>query len=192
MNPLTRPRGFCTENNLKTREFVTKLYDIIKNSDIELIMTQAQAAIKADEAIEKIGGLLDEADRIMTKGIPDAEAAVRPPHKAASHIWSPELAKRQRKAALGKKYAIAMRKPMTRTLRSTFEAEAKAIDPSWELPVLERAVMAKRAEALTKQARKAMRDQRKLRMEFLEKKLRSRRLLKEIRCGRTIGLFSGD
>ena len=64
-----------------------------------------------------------------------------------------------------------MRKPMTRTLRSTFEAEAKAIDPSWDLPVLEGAVMAKWAEALTKQARKAMRDKRKLRREFLKKKL---------------------
>ena len=135
-------------------------------------MTQAQTAIKADEAIKRIGGLLDEADRIMTKGMMDAESAVQPPHNAASHSWSPELAERQRKAALGRKYAIAMRKPMTSALRSTFEAEAKAIDTSWELPVLEGAVMAKWAEALTKRVRKATRDQRKLQMEFLEKKLR--------------------
>ena len=119
------------------------MYDIIKNSNIELIMTQAQTAIKADKTIEQIGGILDEADGIMTKEMTDAEAAVQPPHKVASHSWSPELAKRQRKAALGKKYAIVMRKPMTRTLRSTFEAQAKAIDPSWELPVLERVVMVK-------------------------------------------------
>ena len=65
-----------------------------------------------------------------------------------------------------------MRKPMTRTLRRTFEAEAKAIDTSWELPVLEGAVMAIWAEALTKRARKATQDQRKLRREFLKKKLR--------------------
>ena len=172
VNPLIRRRGFSTENNLKPREYVTKLYDIIKNSNIELIMTQAQTAIKADEAIERIGGLLDEGDGDMTKGMMDAESAVQPPHNAASHSWSPELAERQRKAALGRKYAIAMRKPMTRTLRSTFEAEAKAIDTSWELPVLEGAVMAIWAEALTKRARKATQDQRKLRREFLKKKLR--------------------
>ena len=129
-------------------------------------------AIKADEAIERIGGLLDEADEIMTKGMTDVEAAMRPSHKAASHSWSPEQAEIQRNAALGKKYAIAMRKPMTRTLRSTFEAEAKATDPSWELPVLEGAVMTKWAEVLMKRARKATRDQRKLRPEFLKKKLR--------------------
>ena len=86
---------------------------------------------------------LDEADGIMTKGMTDAESSVQPPHKVASHSWSPELAEKQRKAALGRKYAIAMRKPMIRTLRSTFEAEAKAIDPSWEIPVLEGAIMAK-------------------------------------------------
>ena len=147
------------------------MYDIIKNSNIELIMSQAQTAIKADEAIERIGGLLDEADRIMTRGMMDVEMEMRPSKKAASHIWSPELAERQQKVALGKKYAIAMRKPMTRTLRRTFEAEAKAIDPSWELPVLEGAVMVKWTEALTKRARKATRDQRKLRREFLKKKL---------------------
>ena len=61
---------------------------------------------------------------------------------------------------------------MTRTLRSTFEAEAKAIDPSWELLVLEEAVMAKWAEALTKRVRKTTRDQQKLRREFLKKKVR--------------------
>ena len=110
-------------------------------------MTQAQ---ETDEAIERIGGLLDEADRVMTKGMMEVETAVRPPHRAASHSWSPELAKRQRKAALGRKYEVAMRKPMRRALRSTFEAEAKAIDPSWELPVLEGGVMSKWAEALTK------------------------------------------
>ena len=53
VNPLIRRRGFSTENNLKKREFVTKLYDLIKNSDIELIMNRAQMAIKADEDIKK-------------------------------------------------------------------------------------------------------------------------------------------
>ena len=90
----------------------------------------------------------------------------------ASHIWSPELALRQRKAALGTKYEINMRKPTRAALRSTFEAEAKAIDPIWELPSLKEEVMAKWAEVLTRRARKAKRDQRKLRKEFLEQKLR--------------------
>ena len=111
-------------------------------------MTQAQEATKADKAIERISGLLDEADRVMTKGMIEAETAVRPPHRAASHSWSPELAKRQRKTALGRKYEVAMRKLMRRALRSIFEAEAKAIDPTWELPVLEGEVMSKWTEAL--------------------------------------------
>ena len=76
------------------------------------------------------------------------------------------------KAALGKKYEIAMRKPMRGALQSTFKAEAKAIDPSWELPVVAEAVMAKWAATLKKRARKATRDQQKLQWEFLEKKLR--------------------
>ena len=146
--------------------------DKIKTSNIELIMTQAQEAIKADEAIKRIGGLLDEVDRVMPKGMMEAETAVQPPHRAASHSWSQELAKRQRKAALGRKYEVAMQKPMRRALQITFEVEAKAIDPTWELPVLEGEVMSKWAEALTKRARKAKRDQGKLRQEFLEKKLR--------------------
>ena len=70
---------------------------------------QAQMAIKADKTIKIIGGLLDEADGVLTKGMMDAESAVLPPHKAASHSWSPELAERQRKAALGRKYAVAKR-----------------------------------------------------------------------------------
>ena len=135
-------------------------------------MNRAQTAIKAEEAIERIGELLDEADSIMTKGMTDAETAMRPSNKAASHIWSPELTLRQRKAALGKKYEIAMRKSMRAALRSTFEAEAKSIDSSWELPVLAEAVMMKWAATLKKRARKATRNQRKLRWEFLEKKLR--------------------
>ena len=61
---------------------------------------------------------------------------------------------------------------MRASLRSTFEAEAKAIDPSWKLPAHGRAAMAKWEAALTKRARKATRDQRKLQREFLEKKLR--------------------
>ena len=130
VNPPILRRGFSTANNLRTREFVTKLYDIIKTSNIEIIMTEAQEAIKADESIESIDELLDQADRVMTKGMMDAEMVVQPPHKAASHSWSPELAKRQRKAALGRKYEISMRKPMRAALRSTFEAEAKAIDPT--------------------------------------------------------------
>ena len=121
-------------------------------------MNRAQTAIKAEEAIERIGELLDEADSIMTKGMTDAETAMRPSNKAASHIWSPELTLRQRKAALGKKYEIAMRKPTRVALRSTFEAEAKAIDPTWELPLLEGEVMAKWAEVLTRQARKSKQD----------------------------------
>ena len=67
MNPLIRQRGFSTENNLKMREFGTNLYDIIKTSNIEKIMIKVQEAIKADESIERIGGLLDEADRVLTK-----------------------------------------------------------------------------------------------------------------------------
>ena len=60
----------------------------------------------------------------------------------------------------------------SKALLSTFEAEAKAVDPTWELPLLEGEVMAKWAEALTRRARKAKRDQRKLRKELLEQKLR--------------------
>ena len=115
---------------MKTREFVTKLYDIIKNSYIESIMAHAQEAIKVGKAISRIGGLLDEAARVTTNGMMDEESAVRPSKKAASHIWSPELATSQQKAALERKYEIAMRKPMRAALRSTFEAEAKAIDPT--------------------------------------------------------------
>ena len=102
----------------------------------------------------------------------EAETAVRPSQKTASHFWSPEQAMRQQKAALGKKYETAMRKPMREAFQSTFEADAKAIDPSWELPVLEGAVMAKWAEALTKQERKDKQDQQKLRRGFLKKQLR--------------------
>ena len=97
-------------------------------------MTQAPEAIRAGEAFEQIGRLLEEANVIMTEGMTEAEAAMRRSNKAASHIWSPELAMRQRKTALGKKYAVAMRKQMRESLWSTFEAEAKAIDPSWKLP----------------------------------------------------------
>ena len=61
-----------------------------------------------EEAIERIGGLLDEADRVMTKGMREAETAVQPPHRVASHSLSPELAERQRKAALGRIYEVAM------------------------------------------------------------------------------------
>ena len=135
-------------------------------------MNRAQEAIEADEAFEQIGGLLEEADEIMTEGMTEAEAAMRPLNKVASHVRSPELAMRQRKAALGKKYAAATRKQMRKSLRKTFEAKAKAIYPSWKLPTHGRTAMAKWEAALTKRARKAKRDQRKLRREFLEKRLR--------------------
>ena len=79
---------------------------------------------------------------------------------------------RQRKAALGRKYEIAMRKLMIEALRSTVEAEARAIDPTWELPLIKGEVLKNWAEALTKQARKAKRNQQKLRKVFLEKRLR--------------------
>ena len=75
-------------------------------------MTKAQEAIKTDEAIERIGRLLDDTDREITGGTMEAETVVRPSRKASSHCWSPELAMSQRKAALGRKYDIAMRKPM--------------------------------------------------------------------------------
>ena len=65
------------------------MYDLIKHSNIKLIMNRVQLAIKEDEDIEQIGGLLEEADIIMTKGMTEAEAAMRPSNKAASHIWSP-------------------------------------------------------------------------------------------------------
>ena len=120
-------------------------------------------AITAEEDIEIIGGLLDEADDSMTNGMIEAEAAMRPSKKAASHIWSPELAMRQQIAALGKKYATARRKPMPPPLRATFEAEAKAIDPEWVLPDHREIAMAKWVAALAKQARKAKRNQQKLR-----------------------------
>ena len=135
-------------------------------------MTEAQVAIKADESIESIGKLLDQADRAITAEMMEAQTVVRPLQKAASPICSPELALTQQKAALGKKYEIAMRKPMRAALRSTFEAEAKAINPTWELPSPEGEGMAKWAEALMRRARKAKRDQRKLQNEFLEQKLR--------------------
>ena len=48
VNLLIRRRGFSTENNLKTREFVTKLYDLVKNSNIKRIM-------EAGEDRRKIG-----------------------------------------------------------------------------------------------------------------------------------------
>ena len=131
------------ENNLKTREFVTKLYDLIENSNIKRIMNQAQEAITAEDDIEMIGGLLDEADDIMTNGMIGAEEAMRPSNKAASHCWSPELVMRQRKAALGKRYSAAMRRPMSPPLRATFEAEVQAIDPEWMLPALWEIAMAK-------------------------------------------------
>ena len=47
---------------------------------------------------------------------------------------------------------------MRATLRSTFAAEAKAIDPAWELPAHGKAAMAKWTEALTKRARKVKRN----------------------------------
>ena len=172
VNPLILQRGFSTTNSLKTREFVMTLYDILKTNDIELIMTQAQEAIKAYEVIDRIGGLLDEADRVMTNRMMEAESAVRPLQKASSYSWRPKLAMRQRKAALGRKYEIAMRKLMIEALRSTVEAEARAIDPTWELPLIKGEVLKNWAEALTKQARKAKRNQQKLRKVFLEKRLR--------------------
>ena len=172
VNPLIRRRGFSTENNLKTRNFVTTLYDLIKNSNIKQLMAQAQEEISAGEDTEKIGGLLDEADEIMTKGMIDAEMAMRPSNKAASHCWSPELVRRQRMAALGTRFARARKKPMSSPLRATFEAEAKAIDPEWKLPVHGGTAMAKWVEALAKQAKKAKRNQQKLRKEFLEQQLR--------------------
>ena len=39
-------------------------------------MTQAQEAIKADKGIERIDGLLDEADRVMTNGMMEVETEV--------------------------------------------------------------------------------------------------------------------
>ena len=48
----------------------------------------------------------------------------------------------------------------------------RQFDPSWELPVLEGAVMAKYAKALMKRGRKAKQDQPKLQWDILEKKLR--------------------
>ena len=75
-------------------------------------------------------------------------------------------------AALGKRFASARRRQMLPPLRATFEAEAQAINPEWALPALEESAMANWVAALTKQARKAKRIQRKLRKEFLEKRLR--------------------
>ena len=46
------------------------------------------------------------------------------------------------------------------------------IDPTWELPLIKGEVLKNWAEALTKQARKAKRNQQKLRKVFLEKRLR--------------------
>ena len=135
-------------------------------------MIQAKEAVSAGEATERIGGFLDEADDILTQGMIDTERAMRPSNKAASHCWSPELVMRQRKAALGKRYAIAMRKLMPPPLRDTFEAEATAIDPEWVLPDHGEIAMAKWAAVLANQARKAKRNQRKLRKEFLEQRLR--------------------
>ena len=54
-------------------------------------MNRLQEAIKADEEIEQIGGLHEEADKIMTEGMTEAEAAMRPSNKAALHVWSLEL-----------------------------------------------------------------------------------------------------
>ena len=79
---------------------------------------------------------------------------------------------RQRKAALGRKYEITMRKLMREALRSTFKAEARAIDPTWELPLMEGEVLKNWAETMTKQAKKAKRKHRKQRKEFLEQRLR--------------------
>ena len=130
VNQLILQRGFSTTNNLKTRDFVMKLYNILKKSNIELIMTKAQEVIKTDEPIERISELLDDTDRVITDGMMEAETAVRPSQKASSHCWSPELAMSQRTAAMGRKYEIATRKPMREALQSTFEAEARVIDPT--------------------------------------------------------------
>ena len=71
------------------------MYDSIKHSNIKIIINRAQEAIETDEAFEQIGRLLEEADVIMNEGMTEAEAAMRPSNKAASLIWSPELAMRQ-------------------------------------------------------------------------------------------------
>ena len=63
-----------------------------------------------------------------------------------------------------------MRKPMRAALRSTFEAEAKAIYPTWELPLMDGEVLKNWAEAPTKRARKAKCDQQKLQKSFLSRK----------------------
>ena len=108
----------------------------------------------------------------MTEGMKEAEAVMRATNRAASHCRSPELVMRQWNAALGKKSATAMRKQMPPPLRATFEVEAQAIDPEWMLSEHEEIAMAKWVAALAKQARKAKRNQRKLRNEFLEQRLR--------------------
>lgn len=41
-------------------------------------MTKAQEAIKADESIESISKLLDQADRVITARMTEAETVVRP------------------------------------------------------------------------------------------------------------------
>ena len=51
VNPLIPRRGFSTENNLKTREFVTKLYDLIKYCNIKLNMTHVQMAKTAEDDV---------------------------------------------------------------------------------------------------------------------------------------------
>eukprot|EP00814_Leptocylindrus_danicus_P021620 CAMPEP_0116023806 /NCGR_PEP_ID=MMETSP0321-20121206/11871_1 /TAXON_ID=163516 /ORGANISM="Leptocylindrus danicus var. danicus, Strain B650" /LENGTH=136 /DNA_ID=CAMNT_0003495277 /DNA_START=461 /DNA_END=867 /DNA_ORIENTATION=+ len=134
--------------------FINRLHDLLKESDFNQIIEEAQHASTNNESEYILQAKLERADNIMTSCMLQAEWSIIPSKRACSHPWSPALIAAQRKKGLVSNLLLVMKSPIPicQHIESRFLRNARAIDPSWELPSITFSNIQRLAHDTTKDA----------------------------------------
>ena len=106
----------------------------------------------------------------MTSCMLQAERSIMPSKRACSNPWSPALITAQQKKGLVSNLLSVIKSPIPicQRIESRFLRNARAIDPSWELPSITFANIQRLAHDTTKDAKKALHQAHLLRRQHLD------------------------
>lgn len=183
--PSPTPRGFTSANKPRTTTYINRLHDLLTASDFDQIIEQAHHAIANNETESILRTKLERADNIMTSCMLQAERSIMPSKRACSHPWSPALIAAQRKKGLVSNLLSVMNNniPICHRIEHRFLRNARAIDPTWELPSITFSNIQRLAHDTTKEAKKALHQAQLLRRQHLDD-LRSQQLDSVTSAGR--------
>ena len=122
-------------------------------------------------SIEKTIRFFDEADKVITRALIEAETTMLPSQWASLHPWRPDLVTAPRKPSLITKYCKAsLNKKIPPRVFQLFAEQARIIDTSWTLPEQIPAVLEDSKNTVKQRAIHWKKNRWKLRKKFLQQK----------------------